>query len=264
MPKIRLDDGLDMNLVRTGPRGGAPLVLLHALGLDLTWWSDQVAAFGDDHDIIALDLPGHGQSSPTKGAPTFEAMAGAVAGLLASLGVGPVHLVGISMSGMVAQLMAITRPELVRSLGLVATSCTFPGAARQAVLERARATRAGGMEAIAPLSVERWFPPAFRVRRPDILDRATKTMLRQDPEFHARLWEMVATLDLETRLAAVSCPTLVVAGAEDASASAAAGQLIVDQIAGARLHVVAGSGHFPPLEAAAEFNQLLRGFLATA
>lgn len=264
MPKIEITGGPGINVVRAGPKGGAPVVFLHGLGLDLTWWDHQLAEFGRDHDVVALDLPGHGLSGRLDASPTFDVMARTVAGVLAQVGAGPAHLVGISFGGMVAQTLALTRPEMVRSLSLVATSCTFPEAARQAVRERARVTRAGGMAAIAPLSLERWFPLAFRMQRPDVLDRAAKIMFQQDPEFHASLWDTVAALDVERRLSALTCPTMVVAGSEDLSASATAGQMIVNQIAGAELHVVAGCGHFPPVEAPEEFNALLRKFLLTA
>ncbi len=160
-------------------------------------------------------------------------MARAVVAGLHSIDAGPVHLVGISFGGMVAQTMAVARPDLIRSLTLVATSCTFPDPVRDMVRERGRVARTEGMAAIAPLHVQRWFPEAFRTRRPDVLDRAVKLMLRQDPELHASLWDTVAALDLERRLSSLSCPTMVVAGGEDMSATAAAVQLIVDQIAGA-------------------------------
>ena len=120
------------------------------------------------------------------------------------------------------------------------------------------------MATIAPMHLERWFPLAFRTQRPDVLDRAVKILLQQDPEFHASLWDIVAALDLEQRLSALACPTMVVAGGEDMSASAAAGQLIVNQIAGAILHVESGAGHFPPVEVPEKFNALLRHFLLSA
>lgn len=135
MPKLKIIGGPDINVVRTGPKGRAPLVFLHALGLDLTWWGDQIADFGRDHDVIALDLPGHGLSGGFDGPPTFDEMARSVAGVLTQVDAGSVHLVGLSVGGMIAQTLTIVRPERVRSLSLVATSCTFPDAARQAVRE---------------------------------------------------------------------------------------------------------------------------------
>lgn len=262
MPLIETAGGPDINVVRTGPWGGPPIVLMHPVGLDLTWWDLQIAEFGRDHDVVAFDMPGHGLSGKLQAPPTFEVLARAAAGVVAHLGAGPAHLVGHSVGGMIAQTLALARPELVRSLSLVGTLCTFPDAVRGALRERARVAREEGMARIALLSQERWFPPAFRVRRPDVLDRAAKSLLQQDPDFHASMWEMIATLDLEPHLSRLSCPTLVVAGTEDVNAPVAAARQIADLIPGAVLHEVPGAGHFPPLEAPDVFNGLLRRFLA--
>ncbi len=262
MPLVEIAGGPSINLVRAGPRGGPPVVLLHPVGLDLTWWDPQFAAFGGEHDVAAFDMPGHGLSSRPDAPPTFDAMAASLAGVLAHLDAGPAYLVGLSVGGMIAQTLALARPELVRSLCLVGTLCTFPDAVRDALRERARVAREERMSRIATLSQERWFPPAFRARRPDVLDRAAKSLLRQDPMFHAAMWEMIAALDLEARLPALTCPTLVVAGTEDINAPVAAGRRIAELIPGAALREVPGAGHFPPLEAPEVFNGLLRRFLA--
>lgn len=262
MTTVERDGAPAINLVRTGPRGGCPIVLLHAVGLDLTWWSAQVEEFGRDHDVIALDWPNHGLSGKLGAPPSFAAMADVVEGVLTALATGPVHLVGISFGGMVAQVVALRRPDLVRSLALVATLCTFPDAVRAALRTRADVARAQGMPRIAELSNERWFPPAFRERRPDVTDRATKALLLQDPDFHARMWEMIAELDLESQLPSVGCPTLVVVGALDVNAPRAAGETIAGLVKGAALHEMAGVGHYPPVEAPAPFNAILRRFLA--
>ena len=181
---------------------------------------------------------------------------------MAHVGGGPAHVVGVSVGGMIAQHFTLARPDMVRSLTLVATLCTFPDAGRVALRERARVARDVGMGAIVPLSLERWFPPAFRARRPDVLDRAAKCLLRQDAEIHAQMWDMIAALDLAARLPTITCPTLVVAGAEDINAPVAAARQIANLIAGATLHTIPDVGHFPPWEAPEAFNALLRDFLA--
>ena len=117
---------------------------------------------------------------------------------------------------------------------------------------------------MVPLHLERWFPADFRAKRPDVLDRFGKLLLRQDKEFHAALWDMVATLDFERRLSELTCPVMVVAGEKDTSASPEAGQRIVNRIAGSTLHVVPRSGHFPSLECSEAFNALLRSFIHRA
>lgn len=252
----------EINFVRTGPRGGRPLVFLHPVGLDLTWWGSQIEEFGSDHDVIALDMPGHGLSGKLSGPPTFDLMSEVVQAVLENLDAGPVHLVGVSVGGMIAQKFALRRPELVQSLTLVATLCTFPDEARVALRGRASAARMQGMIRIAELSNERWFPSSFRKRRPDIIDRATKCLLSQDAEFHASMWDMIAGLDLASTISAIRCPTLVVAGTEDGNAPVAAAKRISDLIAGASLEEMSGVGHFPPFESPAAFNALLRRFLA--
>ena len=261
MPRIQLSGGSTVNLVRAGPRGGAPLVFLHAVGLDLTWWDAQVAAFGRDHDVVAFDMPGHGLSEPLHRPPGFDALAGVLAEVLAHVDGGPAHLVGVSVGGMVAQALALARPDLVRSLSLVATLCTFPGAVRLALRERASLAREARMAAIVLSTQERWFPRSFRTARPDILDRAAKILLQQDPQLHAAMWDMIASLDLQAALPALRCPTMVVAGGEDPNAPPAAGRLIAQLVPGAVLHEVPGAGHFPPVEAPDVFNNLLRAFL---
>ncbi|WP_177202304.1 alpha/beta fold hydrolase [Methylobacterium sp. ap11] len=250
--------GLHVNVIRTGPRGGAPILFIHAVSLDLTWWDHQFAAYGMDHDLVAFDLPGHGASPRLDGSYTFDALATVTANVITALDTGSAHVVGISVGGMIAQTLALVRPDLVRSLTLVATLCTLTDPVREAMRERARVARADGMAAIVSPTLERWFPASFRARRPDVLDRAAKIVLRHDPAVYAEMWEMIADLDLEARIPTIACPTLVVAGAQDVNAPVAAGQKIADRIPGASLHVLPGVGHFPPLEAPHAFNERLR------
>ncbi|MDX7951457.1 alpha/beta fold hydrolase [Lichenihabitans sp. Uapishka_5] len=249
-----------INVVRTGPRGGSPILFIHAVSLDLTWWDHQFSAFATDHDLVAFDLPGHGVSPSLDGPYTFDALATVAAEVIAALDTGPAHVVGISVGGMVAQTLALARPDVVRSLTLVATLCTLPDPVREAMRERARVARADGMAALVSPTLERWFPPVFRAGRPDMLDRAAKSVLRHDPVVYAEMWEMIAGLDLEARISTIACPTLVVAGAEDVNAPVAAGQRMADLIPGASLHILSGVGHFPPLEAPHAFNERLRAY----
>jgi len=261
MPLIKTHDLPSIHYIQTGPKGSPRVLFLHPVGLDLTWWGDQIEALANDYEVIAFDMPGHGLSGKAGEPPTFDLMSDVVERVIAQTGSGPVHIVGISVGGMIAQAFALRRPELVRSLTLVATLCTFPDAVRGALHERARVARAHGMGKIAELSLERWFPPAFRERRPDVLDRATTSLLAQDAEFHASMWDMISGLDLEAKIAAIHCPTRLIAGSDDVSAPVAAAEAIARQIAGSSVVEMPGIGHFPPFETPAAFNALLAGFL---
>src|ERR1700744_547702 len=91
---------------RTGD--GPPLVLLHPLGADRRVWDPIVGSLSAAHDVIAVDLPGFGQSPPLRlTTPTPRALAEAVAGLLDDLEVRQPHVVGNSLGGWVALEMAL-------------------------------------------------------------------------------------------------------------------------------------------------------------
>lgn len=251
-----------IQFIRAGPKTAPAILFLHPVGLDLTWWDNQIEAFANDYNVIAFDMPGHGRSGELTIPPSFDLLSDVVGAVLAETAAGPAHIVGISVGGMIAQMFALKRPELVRSLTLVATLCTFPTAVRGALRERASVARTHGMARIAPLSNERWFPASFRQRRPDVLDRATTSLLARQPESHASMWEMIAGLDLENRISAITCPTRVIAGSEDVNAPVAAANQIAARIAGATVVEMPGVGHFPPFESPVAFNALLHEFLS--
>ena len=91
---------------------GAPLVLLHRLGSSRQAWNPVIPALAARFDVIAVDLPGFGDSNPVPAQtkPTPAALAAAVAGLLDDLGVTAPHLAGNSLGGWVALELAATRP----------------------------------------------------------------------------------------------------------------------------------------------------------
>lgn len=261
---IQFKDVCSLNLARTDRHGGPPLLLLHPVGLDLTWWGPQFEEFGRERDVIAFDMPGHGQSGHLASPPTFDLMARAVESVLDAHGGRPADVVGVSVGGMIAQTVALRRPDLVRSLSLVATLCTFPAEVREALRERARVARMDGMGRIAELSNERWFTPEFRARRPDMMERTRRSLLQQSGEFHAAMWEMIAGLELASAIRQIRRPTLVVAGEADRNAPPDAARAIAGAIPGAILHVMPDIAHFPPFEASDAFNAVLSEFLRTA
>jgi pimeloyl-ACP methyl ester carboxylesterase len=91
---------------------GEPLVLLHALGLSRRTWDPVVPALSEHFKVIAVDLPGFGDSEPLPAdiEPNPAALAAAVARLLDELGIANPHLVGNSLGGWVALELASMRP----------------------------------------------------------------------------------------------------------------------------------------------------------
>ncbi len=104
---------------------GEPAVLVHGLGGSSTNWTDLMGLLGDRLASQAPDLPGHGRSPASPdGRYRLSTHVAAVVALIESAGRGPVHLLGNSLGGATATLVARRRPDLVRSLSLI--SPAFP------------------------------------------------------------------------------------------------------------------------------------------
>ena len=253
-----------INSVRAGSGNATPVILLHAASLDLTYWDAQFASLSDTHDVVAFDWPGHGRSSGMTRGVGFKDFAEVVAAVVKETAGSPAHIVGISMGSMVAQYFALNHPELVRSLCLIGSACTLADPVRRAMRERAATARRDGMPAVSKSATGHWFTPEFRQRRPDVIDRAEKTVLACDPGQYAALWEMIADLQTQERLAEIACPTLVLVGEKDSSTPPAAARLIAEQIPGARVEVIDGAAHLATLEAPDAVNRLIQAFLTEA
>lgn len=254
-------DSSGLKWVRSGPLGGETVVLIHPVGYDLTYWSEQVDALAPFYDVVTFNLPGHGGSGAEAGALTFAAICEQVAQLIDSLGKGAAHVVGISVGGMIAQSLALAYPQKVRSLCLIGTACTFSEGVRAGMRARAEAVEKGGMAAVLQSSLERWFTPHTRTHRPELMQRVSATMLANSPEVHAAMWRMIATFEVRARLHEIRCPTLVVVGDLDPSTPVAAAEVLVQNIAGAELVVLAHTSHIAMLESPAAVNAALLGFL---
>jgi len=258
----RGNEATPLNWVQTGTNHPETVVLIHAVGYDLTYWDRQIEALRDRYNVVAFDLPGHGMSPGEPQDWTFGKAAELVANLIERVDTKPIHLVGISFGGTIAQATALARPSLIRSLTLIATACTFSDEVRKGMRARAQAVRTGGMAAVLESSLERWFTPETRSRRPDIIDRVSKTILADDPGIHAAIWEIISNFDVQDRLAEIACPALVLVGERDPSTTPAMASVLTSGIRDSRMVVIPDASHMVILEAPVAVNQALNAFLA--
>ncbi len=250
-----------LNVVRTGPGGDSPVVLVHPIGLDLSYWGEQIEALRYTHDVIAYDLPGHGRSPGNPQMWTLDQAAQALAGVIQSSGAQSAHVVGLSVGGMIAQATALNHPALLTSLTLISTAAVFSEEARSAMHQRAEMARDGEMAAVVSTTISRWFTHEFVVQRPDIIDRVEKTLLSDDPAIYRAIWEMIATLDLVNRLHQITVPTLILVGELDTTTPPAAAAVLNAHIANTEMHVIPNASHMVSLEKPSEVNRHLQRFL---
>lgn len=241
---------------------GAPVVLSHALGLDVSMWSGWAATQAGRRPVLAYDHRGHGRSRRPGGAVTMQALVDDAAKVIEAWGHGPVVFIGLSMGGMVGQGIGIQRPELLRGLVLANTTSVYSEAARSMWAQRVATVRAGGMEAIADMVVQRYLHEEFRRDHPGDAARLRSQIVANDPESYAASCLAVASVDWIGSLNRIDRPTLVLAGALDAGATPEMAEAIATRIPAARLEVLAQASHLSVLEQPEAFRTAVDAFLA--
>jgi pimeloyl-ACP methyl ester carboxylesterase len=231
---------------------GALIVLLHAAGSNAGMWRRQLAGLGERHSVVALDLPGHGRSSGVEGPPTVEDAATVVERFLDAVTRRPCVLVGRSMGGAVALVVASRARERVQGLVLACSAACFALAdtmiATARDVARGRLPQQFGTETFSPATAM------------DLMREAWMEQVKTDPR--VRLTDLLACRSFDGRplLAQVAVPALVVAGADDGITPPAKSEELARGIPGARLEVIAQAGHQAPLEQSDRFNALVADF----
>lgn len=238
--------------------GGEPVVLLHGFGGDLNNWLFALPALAAERTVYALDLPGHGGSTKEVGAGDGAALAAAVEQFLDAVEIERAHLVGHSLGGLVATLLAAR--GRARTLTLVAGAGLGPEINRDyldgfiAAESRRELKPVLQMLFADPDQVtRRLVDDVLKYKRIDGVDAALRTI---SGELAGPDGQRVLVAD---RLEEVGVPLLVIWGAEDRIIPAAHAQAAP---AGATVYVLDGAGHSPHMETAGDFNRLTEGFLA--
>jgi len=239
---------VELDVERGGRAGGPPLLLIMGMsGTALHWGEPFLRALREDFDVIAYDHRGVGASTRLGAEVTIAELAQDAAALLAALELDSAHVVGISMGGMIAQELALSHPEAVRTLTLGCSYCGGPGSAlsapdvlgrlQEAMMsgDRARAIRTGWEVNVSSEFAgeqEQW--DAFAA----IAERRAVAV----PVVVAQM-QAVLGHDTSERLPSLQMPVLVIHGTADEMLPAENGRLIASLIPGSRLEIFDGVGH---------------------
>jgi pimeloyl-ACP methyl ester carboxylesterase len=263
MPTLDVD-GAVLAWDESGPSSSASsVVLLHGLGARVSDWAFQLPVLAERYRVIAVDLPGHGGSALPRERVTIDDIADRVGALLAHLAAPPVHLVGLSLGGCVALALAVRAPARVRSLTLVnAFARLRPAGPRAALrlLARLALLAVAPMPCVAAHVARGLFPK--REQR-DLYARAVASLGATSRAGYVAAVRALARFDARPRLAGVRCPTLIVVGDRDATVPRSAAETLCAGIAGARMVVVADSGHATTHDQPETLNRALLAFLQT-
>ncbi|KAF1072283.1 MAG: Dihydrolipoyllysine-residue acetyltransferase component of acetoin cleaving system [Pseudomonas citronellolis] len=252
---------LDGRIVRYFERGegDVPLLLIHGFGGDLNNWLFNHEPLAASRRVIALDLPGHGESGKTLQRGDLDELSGVVLALLDHLDIDQAHLAGHSMGGAVALNTARLAPRRVRSLNLLGSAglgAEINGDYLQGFVA------AANRNALKPQLVQLFSDPALVNRQ--MLEDMLKFKRLEGVDVALR--QLADTLfaegrqqhDLRRVLEAGEHPALVIWGEADAIIPASHAQGLP-----AEVHVLPGQAHMLQMEAADTVNALLSDFLGS-
>jgi 3-oxoadipate enol-lactonase len=249
-------DTLRLNAEISGPAGAPPVVLLHALGTDLTLWSALSAALPQNR-VLCFDMRGHGASDVPAPPYAMGALIRDCEKVMEHFALKDAVIVGVSMGGLVAQGLATKRLDLVRALVLSNTATKIGTAA---IWQARIAEVAGaGLAGYAAGAMQRILGRDWQAH--PAMPRLREMLLATDPQGWIGCASAISGSDFYTPTAALTLPTLVIAGANDGTTPPDLGRETADLIRGSRFELMRGLGHLPMLEAPEAFNAVVKDFL---
>jgi 3-oxoadipate enol-lactonase len=261
MPTAHVN-GIDLHYDVHGE--GEPLICLMGLGADSTAWALQIPAWSPHLQVITCDNRDVGQSGYAAADYEIRDMAADVFGLADELGLETFHLLGLSMGGMIAQEVALTAPERVRTLQL---AVTYAGSgrwgrekARQWLLSAEGRTHEEMIDELLLLCLsEKFFENERGVKF--LKDLMLQNPNPQQPEGFTRQLGAASRHEVRDRIGSLSMPVHVIGGEHDVLVPIWKSQEIHSLVPGSELTVIAGGPHGLNLERADEFNAAVLDFV---
>ncbi|GFE76798.1 3-oxoadipate enol-lactonase [Novosphingobium sp. TCA1] len=247
--------GASLYWKRDGRDEAPALVLLNSIGTDMDLWDAVLPHLRDRFALLRIDTRGHGASVAEPGDFSMTTLADDVLAVAAAAGLASFALAGVSLGGMIGMELALRAPERVTKLAPVCTSATMDSASWS---DRIAKVRGEGMAAIADLAMGRFLSDAAE---PAVYETVRRQLLTMDAQGYAGCGAAIRDMDLESRISAIACPTLVVTGTRDTSTPLEGhGEHLVSRIPGAA-HVALEAAHLAPLEAPEALAAALVSFL---
>ena len=260
MPTVKGSGGVEIYYEVRGE--GPPLMLISGTGHDHSLWAAQIPPFSAEFRCILVDNRGVGRSGVPPAGYGLADMADDAARVLDDLGEERVHLMGYSMGGHISQHLTLRHPERVMSLGLHHTwsrNCALLGGFQ---LARKGMAQRGEREALAEYSILGLFSHAYYDAHPEEMETKRRSLMES---VSALGWEgqLEACLTSEThgRLGEINAPTLVTASTHDLIVDPHHARGIAEQIPGAKLVIMEGTGHVALVERPEEFTRICLDFL---
>lgn len=266
MTYLRASDGARIHYSVTGRPGAPPVLFIQGLGAAKSGWVLQRLATAPRYRAVALDNRGAGKSDKPHGEYSLEQMADDAVAVLDHAGIDDAHVVGASMGGAIAQLVAVKYPERVRSVTLACTAGRNHPWREELLAEWRDAALQRGILSMGQ-EAARWVigPRSFRRITPAVGWLGPFALGRPAYAFAAQC-DAIINVDtsMADQLSELDVPVLVVVGNQDILTPVGDSEDLADRIPTAELVIISGAAHGLMIEHAATFNRVLIEFLDRA
>lgn len=253
-------NGVTIHYQVIGAAGKPLIVFVNSIGTDFRIWRDVIVRLAGDHAILCYDKRGHGLSGTGPVPHAIEDHANDLAALMDHLSVGPALICGLSIGGMIGQVLWAQRPDLVE--GLILCDTAHKVGTADFWQARIDAVKAGGIESVADAVMPRWFAPGFL----DTVEcQGYRTMLaRQSAEGYVASCAAIRDADLTAIAKRIDVPAIVIVGEHDGATPPSLCAEFARLIPDARFELVRGAGHIVPVEQPVVLSEIIRAFTALA
>lgn len=257
MPYLKVNG---INLFYKSIGTGAPVLFLHGLGSSARDWERQVPYFSRFYRVITVDVRGHGQSDKPATPYSIPLFAADIAAFIRALKITPVHLVGISMGGMIALQIGADAPDLLKSMVVVNS---MPALHIQTLKEklmlwqRLWIVKLLGMRQMGMFLAKRMFPLPEQA---GLHQTFAERWAENDKRAYLNAMRGLVNWDVTDRLPYITCPVLVVAADGDYT-TVAEKKAYLARIPRGELATVLHSRHATPVDQPDAFNKIVHAFL---
>jgi len=259
--------GGDVQILDVGPRGAAPIVLLHCYTCAIDWWEQMIPLLERRHRVVAIDLLGHGGSEKPRSGYAIEEQGALVAEALSRLEVTGATVVGHSLGGSVATALAEQSPDLVRGIVILdmAPDDSYGDVGFLAKLGYVPVLGQAIWRVVPDAAVEEGLSEAFAPDF-DVPDEFVEDYRRMTYSSYSEAGDDEYSDDqpLDERLGAVGVPLLVIFGSEDQIYDAREALRAYAEVPRAETELIQGAGHSPNVERPAQTARLVLEFAKPA
>lgn len=238
--------------------GATVLAFSNSLGTDMRIWDRVAPAFSDHFSILMYDKRGHGLSSAPAAPYTMDQHVYDLIALLNHVEAEKVVVCGDSVGGLIAQGVAAREPDRVKAVVLCDTAARIGTADMWNT--RIGMAQAGGIEALADGTMERWFAQQFRSERTAELGLWRNMLVRTPLDGFVGTMQAIRDTDYTAATEALTQPALVIVGEEDGSTTPDVVKDLADSMQNAQFEIIPGAGHLPCIDQPDRLVTLMHAF----